>query len=154
MRSILFCALLLLSLPAQAADKDRIVGTWKLVAVTYEDAQTKERTPVLGEHPRGYQIATPEGRWLALVTADGRPVPKTDEDRAKALRSMIAYSGRYRVEDNKVITKVEVAWNEAWVRFLRFEGDDVLNIESPPMPHPNVDNKTVKVIVTWARDKS
>jgi hypothetical protein len=86
-------------------------------------------------------------------------VPKTDEDRAKALRSMIAYSGRYRVEDNKVITKVEVAWNEAWVggeqvRFLRFEGDDVLNIESPPMPHPNVDNKTVKVIVTWARDKS
>jgi hypothetical protein len=143
MRSILFCALLLLSLPAQAADKDRIVGTWKLVAVTYEDAQTKERTPVLGEHPRGYQIATPEGRWLALVTADGRPVPKTDEDRAKALRSMIAYSGRYRVEDGG-----------EQVRFLRFEGDDVLNIESPPMPHPNVDNKTVKVIVTWARDKS
>ena len=159
MRPFLFCALLLLSLPAQAADKDRIVGTWKLVAVTYEDALTKERTPVLGEHPRGYQIATPEGRWLALVTADGRPVPKTDEDRAKALRSMIAYSGRYRVEGNKVITKVEVAWNEAWVggeqvRFLRFEGDDVLNIESPPMPHPNVDNKTVKVIVTGARDRS
>lgn len=159
MRFILLCALLLASGAANAADKDRIVGTWKLVAVTYEDAQTKERTPVLGEHPRGYQIATPEGRWLALVTANGRPVPKTDEDRARALRSMIAYSGRYRVEDNKVITKVEVAWNEAWVggeqvRFLRFEGDDVLNIESPPMPHPNVDNKTVKVIVTWARDKS
>ena len=159
MRAIILTGLLLLSGAANAADKDRIIGAWKLVAVTYEDAQTKERTPVLGEHPRGYQIATPEGRWIALVTANGRPVPKTDEDRAKALRSMIAYSGRYRVEDNKVITKVEVAWNEAWVggeqvRFLRFEGDDVLNIESPPMPHPNVDNKTVKVIVTWARDKS
>ncbi|MEI8276401.1 MAG: lipocalin-like domain-containing protein [Hyphomicrobiales bacterium] len=159
MRSILLCALLMLCGAANAADKDRIVGTWKLVAVSYEDAQSKERTPVLGEHPRGYQIATPEGRWIALVTADGRPVPKTDEDRAKALRSMIAYSGRYRVEDSKVITKVEVAWNEAWVggeqvRFLRFEGDDVLNIESPPMPHPNVDNKVVRVIVTWARDKS
>src|SRR5581483_5001364 len=63
----------------------RIVGTWKLVSVVYEDAQTKERTPVLGEHPHGYQIATPEGRWIAVVTADGRPVPKTDEDRAKAL---------------------------------------------------------------------
>jgi hypothetical protein len=127
--------------------------------VVYEDAQTKELTPVLGEHPRGYQIATPEGRWLALVTADGRPVPKTDEDRAKALRTMIAYSGRYRVEDGKVITKVEVAWNEAWVggeqvRFLRFEGDDVLHIESPPMPHPNVNDKMVRVIVTWQRDKS
>jgi hypothetical protein len=112
MRALAFAALLLMSGPAQAADRDRIVGTWKLVSVVYEDAQTKELTPVLGEHPRGYQIATPEGRWLALVTADGRPVPKTDEDRAKALRSMIAYSGRYRVEDGKVITKVEVAWNE------------------------------------------
>jgi Lipocalin-like domain len=159
MRAILFCALLLIGVPAHAADKDRIVGTWKLISVMYEDAQTKEMTPVLGEHPKGYQIATPEGRWVALVTADGRPVPKTDEDRAKALRSMIAYSGRYRVEDGKVVTKVEVAWNEAWVggeqvRFLRFEGDDLLHIESPPMPHPNVNDKVVRVIVTWARDKS
>jgi hypothetical protein len=159
MRAVAFAALLLVSGPAHAADKDRIVGTWKLVSVMYEDAQTKEKTPVLGEHPRGYQIATPEGRWLALVTAEGRPVPKTDDDRAKALRSMIAYSGRYRVEGDKVITKVEVAWNEAWVggeqvRVLRFEGDDVLHIESPPIPHPNVNDKVVRVIVTWARDKS
>jgi hypothetical protein len=159
MRAFVFAALLFVGLPAQAAEKGRIVSTWKLVSVVYEDAQTKERTPVLGEHPRGYQIATPERRWLALVTADGRPVPKTDEDRAKALRSMIAYSRRYRVEGDKVITKVEVAWHEAWVggeqvRFLRFDGDDILHIESPPMPHPNVNNKVVRVIVTWARDKS
>ena len=159
MRLLLLCAFLLVASPLHAADSGRIVGTWKLVSVVYEDAQTKERTPVLGEHPRGYQIATQEGRWIALVTADGRPVPKTDEDRANALRTMIAYSGRYRVEGHKVITKVEVAWNEAWVggeqiRFLRFEGDDLLHIESPPMPHPNVNDRTVRVIVTWARDKS
>jgi hypothetical protein len=149
---------MLLSLPAYADDSAKIVGTWKLVSVVYEDAQTKELTPVLGEHPRGYQIAMPEGHWLALVTADGRPVPKTDEDRANALRTMIAYSGRYRVEDGKVIAKVEVAWNEAWVggeqvRYLRFEGDDLLHIESPPMPHPNVNNKVVRVI-SWQRDRS
>ena len=77
MRAFAFAALLLMSLPAQAADKDKIVGTWKLVSVVYEDAQTKELTPVLGEHPRGYQIATPEGRWLALVTADGWKWPGT-----------------------------------------------------------------------------
>ena len=151
--------LLLLITPAHADDKSAIVGTWKLVSVVYEDAQTKERTPVLGEHPRGIQIATPEGRWLALVTADGRPIPKTDEDRAQALRTMIAYTGRYRVEDGKVITKVDAAWNEAWVggeqvRFIRFEGNDRLFIESPPMPHPNVNNKVVRVIVIWERDRS
>ena len=98
-------------------------------------------------------------RWLALVTADNRPVPKTDAERARALQTMISYSGHYRVEDGKVITKVDVAWNESWVggeqvRFIRFEGDDLLHIESPPMPHPNVNDKVVRVIVSWRRDKS
>ncbi|HEY6864763.1 MAG TPA: lipocalin-like domain-containing protein [Burkholderiales bacterium] len=143
--------------PAETRDADRIVGTWKLVSVVYEDAVTKERTPVLGEHPKGRQIATADGRWLALVTADGRKVPQTDAERAQALRTMIAYTGRYRVVDGKVVTRVEAAWNEAWVggeqvRFIRFEGDRLLHIESPPMPHPNVNGKVVRVIVTWERD--
>jgi Lipocalin-like domain len=138
-------------------DADRIVGTWKLVSVVYEDVQTKERTPVLGERPKGIQIATREGRWLALVTADGRKIPQTDAERAQALRTMIAYTGRYRVEDGKVITRVEAAWNEAWVggdqvRFIRFEGDRLLHIESPPMPHPNLGGRMVRVIVTWERE--
>ena len=139
-----------------AALRKQVVGLWTLVSVVYEDQETKARTPVLGEKPRGRQIATADGRWLALVTAEGRPVPKTDEQRAQALRTMISYSGRYRVEDGRVITKVEIAWNEAWVggeqiRFIRFEGDRLF-IESPPMPHPNV-NKVVKVIVIWDREQ-
>ena len=157
---ILLLVLLVVSVPAFADDNElrqKIVGTWTLVSVLYEDQATKERTPVLGEKPRGRQIATADGRWLALVTAENRPVPKTDEERARALTSMIAYTGRYRVEDGKVVTKVEAAWNEAWVggeqtRFIRFEGDRLF-IESPPMPHPNVNNKVVKVIVIWDREK-
>ena len=160
MRALLICILVLLNSQALADDKsDRaaIVGTWKLVSVVYEDQATKERTPVLGEHPRGRQIATTDGRWLALVTAENRPVPTNEAERARALQSMIAYTGRYRVEDGKMITKVEAAWNEAWVggeqtRFIRFEGDRLF-IESPPMPHPNVNNKVVKVIVIWDREK-
>jgi len=161
MRTILLSALLLLAACATApqapSDRERIVGTWKLVSVLYEDLQTRERTPVLGEHPKGYQIATPEGRWLALVTADGRRVPQTDAERAAALRTMISYTGRYRLEDGKVVTKVEAAWNEAWVgteqtRAYRFEGER-LHLESPPMPHPNLNGKVVRVIVTWEREK-
>jgi hypothetical protein len=153
---LLLIAALLMAAPARA--DDRVVGTWKLLSVMYEDQETKARTPVLGEKPRGFQIATREGRWLALVTADKRPIPKTDEERAQALRTMISYSGRYRIEDGKVVTKVEAAWNEAWVggeqtRFIRFEGNDILHIESPPMPHPNVNNRVVRVIVTWEREK-
>lgn len=134
-----------------------IVGTWSLVSVNYEDQTTKERMPVYGEHPKGIQIATPHGRWLALMTGEGRPVPKSDADRAQALTSMIAYTGRYRVENGKVITKVEAAWNESWVggeqvRAIRFDGDKLF-IESPPMPHPNISGKTVRVIVVWEREK-
>jgi hypothetical protein len=159
MRLILILLLLIAARPVladDAADQKNIVGVWKLVSVVYEDAQTKERTPVLGEHPKGRQIATAQGQWLALVTADGRKVPHTDEERAQALRTMIAYTGHYRVEGGKVITKVEAAWNEAWVggeqvRFIRFEGDRLF-IESPPMPHPNVGGKVVRVIVIWERE--
>ena len=158
MRAMLLLLSALFAGAAHADDKTAIVGTWKLVSVVYEDVVTKERTPVLGEHPKGIQIATPEGRWLALVTAEGRQIPKTDAERARALTSMIAYTGRYRVDDGKVITKVEAAWNEAWVgteqvRAIRFEGNR-LYIESPPMPHPNVNDKTVRVIVIWEREQS
>ena len=160
MRALAFCVMVLFAVPAHADDaalRQEIVGTWKLVSVVYEDQATKERTPVYGEHPKGIQIATPQGRWLALMTGEGRPIPKTDEDRAQALKTMIAYTGRYRIENGKVITKVEAAWNEAWVggeqvRAIRIEGDK-LYIESPPMPHPNMNNKTVRVIVEWEREK-
>jgi len=163
MRTALFALLAVVAVPTLARADDaelrrQIVGTWKLVSVVYEDQATKERTPVYGEHPRGIQIATPQGRWLALMTAENRPVPKTDAERAQALKTMIAYTGRYRVENGQVITKVEAAWNEAWVgteqvRAIRFEGDR-LYIESPPMPHPNINDRTVKVIVVWEREKS
>src|SRR3954470_14622019 len=160
MRVMLLCLLALAATVARADDaalKQRIVGNWKLVSVVYEDQESKARSPVYGEHPRGRQIATADGIWLALVTAEGRIVPKTDEDRAQALRTMIAYTGPYRVEDGKVITKVDAAWNEGWVggeqtRFIRFEGDRLF-IESPPMPHPNQNNRVVRVIVIWDREK-
>src|SRR5271163_90589 len=162
MRALAFGLLALLLLPVLARADDaelrqKIVGTWELVSVVYEDQATKERTPIYGEHPVGVQIATAGGRWLALMTAEGRPIPKTDEDRAQALKTMIAYTGRYRVENGKVITKVEAAWNQAWVggeqvRAIRF-GGDMLYIESPPMPHPNIGDKTVRVIVQWQRAK-
>jgi len=160
MRAMLLGLLWLMAMPAWAddeSDRKNIVGVWRLVSVVYEDAESKERTPVLGARPKGRQIVTAEGHWLALVTADGRKVPENDAERAQALRTMISYTGRYRVEGGKVVTKVEAAWNEAWVggeqvRFIRFEGDRLF-IESPPMPHPNLAGKVVRVIVIWERDK-
>jgi hypothetical protein len=139
-----------------ANEAQQIVGTWKLVSVMYEDQETKALAPIMGDNPRGFQIATKDGRWLALATPGGRKTPETDAERAQAFRTMIAYSGRYRVEGSTITTKVEAAWNESWVggeqvRHIRFEGDKLF-IESPPMPHPNMFGKTVRVIVVWQRE--
>src|SRR5262249_19606752 len=159
MRALVMGILMAISSSARADDavlRQKIVGTWTLVSVVYEDQASKERTPVLGDHPPRPRTPPADGRWLALVTAEGRPIPKTDADRARALTTMIAYTGRYRVEGGKVITKVEAAWNEAWVggeqtRIIRFDGDRLF-IESPPMPHPNLAGKVVRVIVIWERE--
>src|SRR5215470_7744757 len=133
------------------------VGTWKLVSCIFEDTKTKERTLPYGEHPSGYAVFTPEGRLMALLTAEGRKVPQTKEERAVAFRSAVAYSGRYRVNGNKFITKVDIAWNEAWVgtdqeRFFRIEGDK-LYIESPPTANLNRGGQKVRGILVWEREK-
>ncbi len=137
-------------------DAARIVGTWRLVSVTYEDVATGERTLPLGEHPVGYQLATAAGRWIAIVNGEGRTPPTTDAERSKALLTMIAYTGRWRVEDDKVVTRVEAAWQPAWVgtdqiRQFRFEGERLV-LASPPQPHPNLFGKMVRLFVTWERD--
>src|SRR5262249_45834329 len=81
MRALLLrlCASLALVSSAHADDKElreKIVGSWKLVSVVYEDQESKARTPVLGEHPRGRQIATADGLWLALGTRAGAQHPQ------------------------------------------------------------------------------
>ena len=52
---------------------------------------------------------------MAIIEAEGRKAPSTDADRAALLSSVIAYSGKYRVEGNRWITTVDTAWNPAWV---------------------------------------
>ena len=137
--------------------KSSPVGTWKLVSCIFEDDQTKERTLLYGEHPKGYAVLTPEGRLMALITAEGRKAPRTAEDRDAAFRSVAAYSGRYRVDGNKFVTTVDIAWNEAWVgtdqeRFFKVEGDR-LYIETPPTPNPGVRDGKMRGMLIWEREK-
>jgi hypothetical protein len=159
-RAFLCCALLIaIAAPsaAQADDAGRIVGTWKLVSVVYQDVATGERSMPLGEHPVGYQLATAAGRWIAIVNGENRTIPTDDAGRSAALLSMIAYTGRWHVEGDEIVTRVEAAWQPVWVgsdqvRQFHFEGDDTLVLASPPQPHPNLLGKMVRLFITWQRD--
>ena len=148
-------SLFLLAKPSHADDKDRLLGTWKLLSAIHEDVATKERKEVYGEHPNGYIVFTPEGRVFVILTADEPKVSQTEQERAAALISMSAYAGKYRLEGDKFITKVDVASNEAWkdtdqVRLYRLDGNK-LYIETAPFSAPTFGGSMVRGILTWER---
>src|SRR5262245_49045034 len=85
-----------------------VVGTWKLVSSVTEELATGRKTPLLGEHPKGYLIYTPQGRMMVLLVHQTRSPPKIDEDRINLHKYMAAYSGRYTDEGDKVVHHVDV----------------------------------------------
>src|SRR5215471_4154221 len=124
--------------PASSAD---LVGTWKFVSYMRTDEQGKN-VNVMGEHPDGYLIYTPEGRMMVIVVAENRKPPVTDADWVALHKFMVAYSGRYSVDGGKVTHHVDVSWNQAWtgtdlVRFFKREEDKLVITTSPTQYGPN-----------------
>lgn len=141
---------------APVSADDSLNGIWKLQSWVMEDVETKETKAVFGEKPNGYLVLTREGRMMGLLTAQGRKAPQTEAERDAAYRSMLAYSGRYRVDGDKLITKVDVAWNEAWVgteqaRVYKVDGAK-LQVSSPPAPNASFGGKTMRGIFTFERE--
>jgi hypothetical protein len=101
--------------PGWAEDAASVVGLWKLIGYEVEVQATGQKGPVMGDHPTGYALFTPDGRVFFMLTGEGRMPARTAEERAALLTTMVAYTGRYRLEGDKWITNVEVAWNPEWV---------------------------------------
>jgi lipocalin-like protein len=156
----LVVAVLFVPSPATPVDAEKqLLGVWKLESFYTEFQATGEKKRLYGEKPSGYLVFTPEKRMIGIITAEGRKKPETDEDRVAAFRSLISYSGIYRVEGDKWITKVDVSWLETWVgtdqmRFFRVDGDR-LDVTSMWLDNPAVPGspKTRGVLV-WSRVKA
>ncbi len=144
--------------PCFADGNATVQGVWKLVTYEVEVQTTGQKEPVMGEHPTGYVIFTPEERVWFVLTGEGRKPAKTIEDRAELLNTLVAYTGTYRAEGDKWITKVEVAWNPEWVgteqtRFFKVEGDR-LQVLTPWRLMPNwADKGMTRSIITFERPK-
>jgi hypothetical protein len=111
----LFLGLVLSALSSSSADRTMLIGVWKLLSYQTEFQDGGPKRALFGERPTGYIVFTSEGRMMAIIEAEGRKAPSSDADRAALLTSVIAYSGKYRVEGNRWITTVDTAWNPAWV---------------------------------------
>jgi Lipocalin-like domain len=139
---------------AGAGDAEALVGNWKLVSwqvVTGNQAQD-----LFGAHPKGYLILTREGRAVALTTAENRKGGEGDAERAALHKSMLAYTGRYRIEGSDFVTTVDVSWNESWNgseqrRHYRVDGDKLF-IESAPAPSITSPGKTDFRRIVWVRE--
>jgi hypothetical protein len=137
----LFLIAALLPFPSLADDSAKVVGTWRL-------------SSFMNEFQDGSEPMAPEGRMMAIVEAEGRKAPQTDEDRAAAFRTIIAYTGTVRFEGDRFITKVDVSWNPAWVGTEQVRtyalSDDRLQIVSPWVMSPNL-GKMTRATVVWRR---
>jgi hypothetical protein len=158
MRVVLFILCSLVSSSAFADDMEKLLGNWRLVSFYTEDVQTKQRNNVYGEHPDGFAGFTP-GRFFAFATADGRKAPQTLEEQAAAYRTLIAYTGRWRVDGEKFITKVDVAWNPGWVgtdqvRLWRLEGNKLFITSAPvSIPDPNGPDRMMIGYLVWEKEQ-
>jgi Lipocalin-like domain len=144
------------SLAVTAERRHPLTGSWTLVSwqVISEDGTPQD---AFGVAPKGYLVLTPEGRSIVVTTAADRKSGMDDPSRAALHKSMVAYSGRYRVEGSDFITSVEVSWNEEWNRtdqrrHYRIEGDRLF-IESAPAPSIVSPGKTDFRRIVWEREK-
>jgi hypothetical protein len=142
--------------PGYGGEANSLIGNWKLMSwqVVAEDGVAQD---VFGAKPKGYLVLTREGRSIVVTTAEGRKAGTSEAECAALHKSMLAYSGRYRIEGNEFVTTVDVSWNEAWNgteqrRRFRVERDRLF-IESTPAPSIIFPGKTDFRRIIWERDR-
>lgn len=91
-----------------------ITGIWRLLSCNTEFKEAGNRVALLGPDPIGYLILTPNGRMMVVLSASEMDTPTDQTGRAEAFRNTVAYTGQYRVENDRWITDVEVSWHPAW----------------------------------------
>ena len=152
----------LLMLPELLAAQDltsSIVGTWKLTSFARKEVATGKTAGTYGEHPTGYAYYTKGGHFLIFAVAQDRKknekiAAPTDAERIELFKSMFAWGGIYKIEGNKIIFDVDIAWVQSWVGTTRTYQVEVasnkLTVTTPPFKSPT-DGQDIVVITTYER---
>jgi hypothetical protein len=122
---------------AQSAEalRERILGTWRMLAWKRKVVESGEESDALGPDPIGYINYAPDGRLMVFVLRSGRPRPAsnppTEREKAALFDTMFAYVGTYVVEADRVVHTLDGSWNELWTgtrqtRFLSFEDGNLI----------------------------
>ena len=162
MRRALCVLTLLASLLPQPSLADdaapRLIGSWRLISfqtkVVGEDAPPRE---LFGPRPFGRLILTPARTMAAFIAKPDRKPPANEAEAAALLSSMIAYTGKFRLEGDKFVTTVDGAWNEIYkaheqVRYFTVDGN-TLNIRTAEMPSGTLPGKLTVGTLVCEREK-
>jgi hypothetical protein len=156
-----FAAFALLHAQSGIAEEDagsQLFGSWRLVS--YELRVVGDEQPaqqVFGAHPFGRLILMPSHYMAAFLSKPDRKPPANEAESAALLSSMIAYTGKFRLEGDKFITKVDGAWNEIYkaneqIRYFTLEGD-TLSIRTAEMASGVLPGKRVVSTLVWTRER-
>ena len=140
---------------ATADDRDKLIGTWKVVSAVSEELATHQTTNIYKGSPVGFITYGADGRVMTIIVDSARKKPVgnvADSTEAEALfRSMAAYAGTYIVNGNQVIHHVDVSWNETWtatdqIRDFKFDGEG-LRLATAPSPDAFTGKMSVRTLV-------
>jgi hypothetical protein len=142
-----------------ANDKDKLIGSWKLVSAVSEELANGQKTNIYEGIPTGYISYGVDGRVITIITAGARTKPAgavaTAAEAEALFRSMVAYAGSYTIDGNKIIHRPDVSWNETWtgtdqIREYKFDGERLI-LSTSPSPNPITGTMSVR---TLAWDKT
>jgi hypothetical protein len=136
---------------------EAIVGRWELMAWEIRLGETLIRP--LGERPRGILYYADDGWMTVQISAPDRPaiastdpLGGTEEERAAAYASCMAYCGTYELRDDHVVHRVWISTFPNWagdeqVRAMELNGGQLV-LRTPPIETPD---GTVEAELRWAR---
>jgi hypothetical protein len=144
--------MLVLLIAAPSLGQQSLVGTYKLVSLTVEIDGTPSQG--MGKAPHGYFVLTPT-RAIMFYTADDRKFGTSVDEKAKLFNSMVAWSGVYRVEGNKIIYTYDASWTEninGTTAVLHWElSGNRLTVTTDPRPWPQNPSKTMINRRVWEK---
>jgi hypothetical protein len=121
----------------------KFLGSWKLASWRISGTDGAWRYP-LGADAQGLLVYAPDGYMFAALMAADRPdflgsdpLSGSAQECLTAMRGYHTYCGRYRLEDDRVVHKVEMCLcpnllGSEQVRYYRFDGDRLI-LSTPPV---------------------
>lgn len=143
-------------MPEDGNAKALLIGSWRLISFDAEFQESGRKEPAFGPDPKGYFVFTATGRAITLITSNNRKPGFSADEKLNLFQSMMAYTGPFTIEGNKLKIAVDVSWDEGWnngtqERYFKVTHDK-LEIVSEWVRSPlHEGNPMVRGILEWHR---